>query len=70
MYTFHLWNKKYGNNAKFVIQDNSNKKFAEFSPARPKDIAWVNTDLTKEQEYSSWESFEKEQVDDLSRVIM
>ena len=64
------WNKKYGNGAKFVIQDNKPKKFAEFSPSRPKDIAWVDTDLTKEKEYQSWEDFQKEQVEDLSLVIM
>ena len=70
MFTLHLWNGKYGNGAKFVVQDNSSKKFAEFSPARPTDIAWVDTDLTKEAEYKEWESFEKEQVEKLEDIIM
>lgn len=69
MYTLHLWNGKYGNNAKFIVEDN-NGKFAEFSPARPKDVAWVKTDLTKESDYQSWEDFENEKVDDLNLVIM
>ena len=69
-YTFYLWNKKYGNRAQFVIQDNKTQKFAEFSPTRPKDIAWVDKDLTKESDYKGWEDFQKEQVEDLSLVVM
>ena len=69
MYILHLWNGKYGNGAKFVVED-SKGKFAEFSPARPKDIAWVDTDLTKEADYKDWQDFEKEKVDDLNQVIM
>lgn len=69
MYKLKLWNGKYGNAAKFIVEDNRGK-FAEFSPARPKDIAWVDTDLTKEADYKDWESFEDEPVDDLNKVIM
>lgn len=70
MFILHRWNKQYGNGAKFVVQDKSTGKFAEFSPARPKDIAWVDTDLTKEAEYQKWDDFQKEPVDDLSKIIM
>lgn len=70
MFVLHRWNKKYGNGAKFVVEDKSNSKFAEFSPARPKDIAWVDTDLTKEDEYKNWDDFQQEKVKNLADVIM
>lgn len=70
MFLLWKWNKKYGNGAKFIVEDKSNGKFAEFSPARPKDIAWVDSDLTKESEYQSWDDFKQEKVDDLNNIIM
>ena len=69
MYTLHLWNGQYGNGAKFIVE-NSDGKFAEFTPARPKDVAWVDVDLTQEQEYRNWEDFQKEQVEDINDIIM
>lgn len=69
MYHLKLWNKAYGNNAKFIVED-SNGKMAEFSPARPKDVSWVNHDLTKEKEYKVWDNFQNEPVQDLNQVIM
>lgn len=70
MFILHRWNKQYGNGAKFIVEDESTHKFAEFSPARPKDIAWVDHDLTKEPEYKDWDDFEKEKVEDLTQVVM
>lgn len=70
MFILHRWNKKYGNGAKFVVEDKKTGKFAEFSPARPKDIAWVDSDLTKESEYQAWDDFQKEPVEDLNQIIM
>lgn len=70
MFLLWKWNKKYGNGAKFIVEDKSNGKFAEFSPARPKDITWVDSDLTKESEYQSWDDFKQEKVDDLNNIIM
>lgn len=70
MYILHRWNKKYGNGAKFIVEDKKTGKFTEFSPARPKDTAWVDSDLTKEKEYQSWDDFQKEPVEDLNQVIM
>lgn len=70
MFILHKWNKKYGNNAKFVVEDKNTERFAEFSPARPKDIAWVDKNLTQMDEYKDWDDFQKEQVDDLNDVIM
>lgn len=70
MFVLHKWNKKYGNSAKFVVEDKSNGKFAEFSPARPKDIAWVGTNLTKEADYKDWDDFQQEKVENLADVIM
>lgn len=69
MYTLKLWNKQYGNGAKFIVQD-SKGKFAEFSPVRPKDIVWVDTDLTKEDEYKTWDDFQDEKVKNLESIIM
>lgn len=69
-YILKLWNGKYGNGAQFIVQDTKTQKYALYSPARYKDIAWVADDLTKTPEYKSWESFEDEPVDDLSQVIM
>lgn len=70
MFLLHRWNKQYGNGAKFVVEDKSTKKFAEFSPARPKDIQWVKEDITKESEYQSWDDFQKEPVDNLNSIVM
>ena len=69
-YIMKVWNGKYGSGAQFVVQDTTNGKFALFSPARPKDITWVDTDLTKDADYKGWESFEDEPVDDLTQVVM
>lgn len=69
-YTLLLWNKKYGSGAAFVVQDNSTKKYAEFSPARPKDITWVSQDISAQPDYKDWEDFQKEQVDDINDIIM
>ena len=70
MFILHLWNGKYGKGAKFVVEDKKTGKFAEFSPVRRKDIAWVTTDLTKEKDYKTWEDFEKEPVENLEDVMM
>lgn len=69
-YAMKLWNGKYGNPARFIVKDNENDKYTEFNPAHPGDVAWVSNDLTKHTEYTDWESFEDEPVDDLSAVIM
>lgn len=69
MFKIKRWNGKYGNVAKFVVQD-SNGRFSEFDPTRPKDVAWVNQDLTAEAEYKNWEDFKDEPVEDLSDIVM
>ena len=68
-YLFCTWNGKYGNNARFIIQETATGKFAEFAPTRPKDVAWVNSDLTKEAEYKDWQSFEDEPFNDLNGIV-
>jgi hypothetical protein len=45
-------------------------KYAEFSPANPKDIAWVSSDITKNPEYKSWDDWKDEPVDNLGDIIM
>jgi hypothetical protein len=69
-YTLLLWNKKYGSGAKFVVKDNKTDKFAEFSPANPKDIAWVSQDISKESDYKDWEDFQNERVEDINSIVM
>ena len=68
-YIIKTWNGKYGNSARFIIQDTSSGKFAEFAPVRPKDIAWVGNDLTKVDEYKDWQSFEDEPLDTLDGIV-
>lgn len=68
-YIIKVWNGKYGNNARFIIQEVASGKMTEFQPTRPKDLAWVGTDLTKQDEYKNWESFEDEPLDDLNNVV-
>ena len=70
MFLLHRWNKKYGNGAKFIVEDKSTGKFAEFSPARPKDIQWVDKNITTESEYQSWDDFQKEPVENLNDIVM
>lgn len=69
MFKIKRWNGKYGNGAKFVVQD-SNGRFSEFDPTRPNDTAWVNQDLTTEAEYKNWEDFKDEPVENLSDIVM
>lgn len=68
-YVIKLWNGKYGNSAKFIVMDTTSKKYSEYAPTRPGDVAWVIGDITGEPEYKSWESFEDEPVDDLSSIV-
>lgn len=70
MYLLKIWNGKYGNGAKFIVENKSTGKYSEFSTVRPSDLAWVDKDLTKESEYKNWESFENEPVEDLNNVVM
>lgn len=68
-YLLKVWNGKYGNSARFVVYDTVAEKYGEYTPSRPNDIAWVKDDLTKQDEYKSWESFEDEPVEDLKNIV-
>ena len=68
-YSIIVWNRKYGNGARFIVKDNTTGKFTEFTPTRPSDVAWVDSDLSKQGEYKNWESFENEPLDDLNSVV-
>ncbi|WAB25169.1 hypothetical protein M3_0218 [Lysinibacillus phage vB_LfM_LysYB1] len=68
-YTFLLWNGEYGETAKFVVKDNSNDKQSLFTPGKMKDLAWVASDLTKQNDVKGWQDFDNEQVDDLDDVV-
>lgn len=70
MFLLKLWNKQYGDDARFIAYDESTKKYTEFSTDNPTDVAWVSNDLTKNPEYKDWESFEDEPVNYLEDVMM
>ncbi|MDP4224889.1 MAG: hypothetical protein Q8910_00770 [Bacteroidota bacterium] len=67
-YTFLKWNGKYGDDSKFVVRDNKNGKQSLFTPGRPEDLMWANTDLTQDPDISEWQEFGDETVDDLTDV--
>jgi len=67
-YTFLKWNGKYGDESKFVIRDNKNGKQSLFTPGRAHDVTWANTDLENDEEFSEWQEFGNETVDDLDYV--
>lgn len=69
-YILKLWNNKFGLPAAFIAQDTKTGKYCEFCTQRPKDISWVNTDLTKLPEYKSWKDFEDAPVDELEDIVM
>jgi len=68
-YLLKLWNGKYGNNAQFIVFDTTTEKYSLFSPARSKDLAWTATDLTKDEDYKGWESFQDEPVENLDEIV-
>lgn len=68
-YLIKTWNGKYGNGARFIVYDTRNQKYAELAPTRANDVAWVNEDLTKVDEYKNWESFEDEPVEDIKNIV-
>lgn len=68
-YVFKKWNGKYGNGAKFVVEDESNGKQSMFTPSNPSDLAWTNQDLTKDSEVASWGDFGNEKVENLNEVV-
>lgn len=69
MYKIKLWNNKYGNDAKFVVE-NPAGKMTEFSVGNLKDVAWTDVDLTKNPEYKGWDNWNNEQVADLNDIVM
>lgn len=68
-YTFLRWNGVYGTKAQFIVKDNATGKQSLFSPARQADIAWVDSDLTKDPDHKGWQDFGNEQVADLKDVV-
>lgn len=69
-YAIKRWNGKYGAEAAFIVQRNSDGKMAEFQPTRPRDVAWVETDLTAQPDYKGWDDFQNEPVDDINAIVM
>lgn len=67
-YCILRWNKKHGDEASFIVQENETGKQALFTVGRTSDVAWVREDLVKQ--HSDWEDFEKEPVDNLGDIII
>ena len=70
MYKIKLWNKKYGNAARFIIFNSQTKKYTEFLVDHVNDVVWTAHDLTKEPEYKDWENWDDEPVDFLENIMM
>ena len=70
MYKIKLWNRQYGDKAKFIIFNSQTKKYTEFLVDHVQDVVWTNHDLTKEPEYKSWENWNDEPVDFLENIMM
>lgn len=68
-YTFKKWNGKYGNAAKFIVENDDDKKQSMFAPTRPSDVTWTSSDLTQDPETQSWQSFGDEKVESLNDIV-
>ena len=68
-YTFKKWNGKYGNAAKFIVENDDDKKQSMYAPARPSDVTWTSSDLTKDPEVEHWEDFGEEKIESLDNVV-
>ena len=68
-YTFLKWNGEYGSESNFVVRENATGKQSYFSPDNPKDVAFVDEDLTKDPLVKSWDTFGNETIDDLNDVV-
>lgn len=62
MYNLKLWNKEWGEDARFIAYDPKSKKYTEFSPRHPKDVVWVSQNLTQAPAYKSWDSCDDEPI--------
>jgi len=67
-YTFLKWNGQYGDQAKFVVRDNSTGQQSMFTPGRSEDVVWTKADLEAAPEMAEWQDFGNETVDDLDAV--
>ena len=70
MFTLLKWNRKEDAGARFIVRDESTKKYSLFTPDHVQDVVWVNQDLTKLPEYQGWDDFDNTQVDYLENVVM
>lgn len=68
MFMFVKWNGKYGDDAKFVVQNMQTDEQALFTPGEMEDITWTNKGLADADEFKTWQDFGNEKVDDLSDV--
>lgn len=67
-YTFLKWNSKYGQDAKFVVQDNASGKQSMFTPGRTQDLVWTTAKLHETPEIAKWDDFGNETVEKLEDV--
>ena len=67
-YTLLKWNGKYGDDAKFVVRNNSTGQQSMFTPGRTQDLVWVKNDLASQPEIKQWQDFGNESIDNLEDV--
>jgi hypothetical protein len=68
MYKFLKWNGKYGDGAKFVVQNMETEEQALFTPGEMEDITWTHAGLDEADEFKNWSDFGEEKVEDLADV--
>lgn len=65
-YTILRWNGRDDHGARFILKDNRTGKMTHYRPQEKlTNLAWVSHDLTTEKEFSDWDDFANEQVEDL-----
>ena len=68
-YTILKWNGKYGDDARFIIQDNSDNDQTLLTPGEAHNVAWTHKPLTDSPDFANWQDFGNEQVDNLEDVV-
>lgn len=62
------WNGKYGEEAKFIVEDMKSKEQSLFTPGEVDDVVWTTSDLVSAPEFQNWQDFGNETVSDLEDV--
>lgn len=68
-YTILKWNGVYGDDARFIVQDNNSNEQTLLTPGESHNVAWTSHELTDAPEFMKWQDFGEEQVDDLEDIV-